>query len=259
MRIRYFPADPAGNLTGFVLTPVEEGLRAPLAARMMARCPEGLEQVAFIDEASLTGALPRMDMMGGEFCGNASRAFGRYAAMRRGRGETELRIRVSGAREPVLVSLESDCAYAQMPLPIGRCDIEALGQTLCVVRMEGIDHAVVTGIAPSDGAVLAVRRAMPPAMAQGVLFLGGAGQVRTLRPHVSVAATGTSVWESSCGSGSVAAAWLLAEPLGDGMHGFAFDEPGGRIEVRVWRTAGRTLRAVMGGRVAFGAEREIDI
>ena len=41
MRIRYLPADPAGNLTGFVLSPVFPGERAALAARLMAACPEG--------------------------------------------------------------------------------------------------------------------------------------------------------------------------------------------------------------------------
>ena len=76
MRIRYIPADPAGNLTGLVLTPVAREVRPALAAQLMARCPEGFEQIAFVDEDSLTGPLPRMEMMGGEFCGNASRAFG---------------------------------------------------------------------------------------------------------------------------------------------------------------------------------------
>ena len=43
MRIRYLPADPAGNLTGFVLSPVFPGERAALAARLMAACPEGFD------------------------------------------------------------------------------------------------------------------------------------------------------------------------------------------------------------------------
>ena len=86
MRIRYIPADPAGNLTGLVLTHVSQEVRPALAARLMAVCPEGFEQIAFIDEDSLTSPLPRMEMMGGEFCGNASRAFGWYAAQRRRAG-----------------------------------------------------------------------------------------------------------------------------------------------------------------------------
>jgi len=50
MRIRYVPADPAGNLTALTLTQVRPEERAAVAAQMMARCPERFEQVGFIGE-----------------------------------------------------------------------------------------------------------------------------------------------------------------------------------------------------------------
>ena len=257
MRIRYIPADPAGNLTGLVLTPVAREARPVLAARLMARCPEGFEQIAFIDEDSLTGPLPRMEMMGGEFCGNASRAFGWYAAQRRGMGETALCVSVSGAAEPVRVQLDParGCAYADMPLPHACLRIGAAGRAVDVVRMEGIDHAVVTDAGPSDALARAVLASMPPAPAQGVLFVSG----QRMTPFVHVPATGTGVWESSCGSGSVALAWLLGRGRDDGTHAFAFDEPGGRIEVRAQVAGGRVVRAMMGGSVRLGGERTVDI
>ena len=257
MRIRYIPADPAGNLTGLVLTHVSQEMRPALAARLMAVCPEGFEQIAFIDEDSLTGPLPRMEMMGGEFCGNASRAFGGYAAQRRGLGETALCVSVSGAAEPVRVQLDParGCAYADMPLPHACLRIEAAGSAVDVVRMEGIDHAVVTDGEPSDALARAVLAAMPPAPAQGVLFVSG----QRMTPFVHVAATGTGVWESSCGSGSVALAWLLCRERDDGMHAFAFDEPGGRIEVRAQVERGHVTRAMMGGCVRIGGEKTVDI
>ena len=87
MMIRYIPADPAGNLTAIVLSPVAAQDRAKIAAEMMTRCPEGFEQVGFADETSLTGDLPTLCMMGGEFCGNATRAFACYAAKVRGRAK----------------------------------------------------------------------------------------------------------------------------------------------------------------------------
>ena len=257
MRIRYIPADPAGSLTGLVLTRVPAQRRAALAARLMAVCPEGFEQIAFLDEDSLCGPLPRMEMMGGEFCGNASRAFGWYAAQRRGRGETALCVSVSGAAEPVRVQLDParGCAYADMPLPHACLRIEAAGRAADVVRMEGIDHAVVTDAKPSEALARAVLAAMPPAPAQGVLFLEG----NRMTPYVHVAATGTGVWESSCGSGSVALAWLLCRGRDDGLHAFAFDEPGGRIEVRAQVERGHVTRAMMGGCVRIGGEKTVDI
>ena len=224
MMIRYIPADPAGNLTAIVLSPVAAQDRAKIAAEMMARCPEGFEQVGFADETSLTGDLPTLCMMGGEFCGNATRAFACYAAKVRGRGETRLAISVSGAREPVpvAVDLRQNRAYAQMPLPYALEWISVNKQKIPLVRMEGIDHVLLLDAAPSPEAAERVLAAMPKQDARGVLFVQGG----KMTPLVEVAATGTRVWESSCGSGTVALAWYLAQNLADGMHAFAFDEPG---------------------------------
>ena len=87
MRIRYISADPAGNLTALTLTQVKPEERAAVAARMMVRCPEGFEQVGFIGAHAADAALPRLDMMGGEFCGNAARAFAYWVERQRGNRE----------------------------------------------------------------------------------------------------------------------------------------------------------------------------
>ena len=258
MRIRYISANPAGNLTALVLSPVPAGARAALSARLMAACPEGFEQVGYVDEASLLSDFPRLHMMGGEFCGNAARAFGFYAALRRGRDERALNVCISGAQKPVSVALnpEHSSAYADMPLPLRTEQITALGSSVPVVRMEGIAHAVLLNTPPSEAAADAVLRAMPQEDALGVLF----AQDERMTPLVAVPTAGTRVWESSCGSGSVALAVLLAEQAGhDGSCDFSFDEPGGRISVHVTMRGGRAVRAVMGGSVTLGPEREIEL
>ena len=258
MLIRYIPANPAGNLTALVFPPVPAGARAALAARLMAACPEGFEQVGFIEEGSLLSPLPRLSMMGGEFCGNAARAFGLYAAQYRGKDEKALRVGISGAREPVSITLDPTHgeAYADMPLPLGTESISVLGRSVPVVRMEGIAHAVLLNTSPSEELADAVLSAMPPEDAQGVLFVSGGH----MTPLVAVPAAGTRVWESSCGSGSVALAMLLAEKSGrDGMCDFCFHEPGGQLNVHVQVKNGRAVCAVMGGSVTLGEEREIDL
>ena len=255
MHIRMVLADPAGNLTAFALSPVGAEDRAEIAARIMRAARA--EQVAFVDEESLLSPLPRMDMMGGEFCGNATRAFALYAAGRRGRGETRLCVSVSGAREPVRVALDParGRAWAQMPLPVALEEIAAAGRRIPLVRMEGIAHAVLRGEEPSPELARAVLAAMPREDAQGVLFSRGS----RMTPLVRVTATDTCVWESSCGSGSVALAWLLAGDMPDGEHRFAFDEPGGMLEVVVQKREGRAAAITMGGPVSLSEEREIDI
>lgn len=164
MRIRYIPADPAGNLTALTLTQVRPEERAAVAAQMMARCLEGFEQVGFIGAHAAKAVLPRLDMMGGEFCGNAARAFACWVDRQRGGRESSLNISISGACQPGLPS-ELDAAhgkaYAQMPIPIGLEEIRVMGRTVPVVHMEGIDHALMPDCAPSQELAQAVWEAMP--------------------------------------------------------------------------------------------------
>ena len=75
MKLNVLRADPAGNITLFVLDPIERERRAALAAELMRRLPDmKIDQVGFAcpADADTDG---RMEMMGGEFCGNATRAF----------------------------------------------------------------------------------------------------------------------------------------------------------------------------------------
>ena len=95
MKLNVLRADPAGNITLFVLDPIERERRAALAAELMRRLPDmKIDQVGFAcpADADTDG---RMEMMGGEFCGNATRAYAMYVARQRG-GLSEVRLRVSG-------------------------------------------------------------------------------------------------------------------------------------------------------------------
>ena len=74
MRIKVRVADPAGNITIFVTTPVEREKYPFIARQLLAREDLKGEQVGFIERKARGGF--RMEMMGGEFCGNASRSFG---------------------------------------------------------------------------------------------------------------------------------------------------------------------------------------
>lgn len=251
MRIRCVLADPAGNLTALALTPVAHAHRPAVGALLMRET--GAEQTAFVDENSLFAEEPRMEMMGGEFCGNATRAFALYAAIVRGQNERALRVRVSGAKEPVRVSLDvaRAHAFAQMPLPYALEEMDVRGRRVRVVHMPGIVHAIVQGEHPSLSLAEAVLFAMPKADAQGVLF----AREGEMTPLVYVPATGTRVWESSCGSGTAALSWLLARGLPDGKHAFSFKEPGGVIKACVVMRGGRAEELTMGGAVRLSAEK----
>ena len=117
MEVELIPADPAHNYTVFVTTPVAPALRAGVAAALMKRQDPPAEQVAFITAFE---PLPCMEMMGGEFCGNASRSFGMVAAARQGLEQGSVTVNVSGCSHPLTVQVDRKAGSARVQMPLHR-------------------------------------------------------------------------------------------------------------------------------------------
>ncbi len=250
MHLRIRLANPAGNITLFVLDPVDPAARPALSAALMRRDPS-VEQVAFVT-APKSGGAGRFEMMGGEFCGNACRAFGFLLARERFSGGVHtLAVEASGAASPVTVTADLDAGHssAAMPLPraVSPCFVGGLRGTLA--EFEGINHLVLPHgyneeLLRAGQALLA----QTGAEAWGVLFLEGLSMI----PVVTVRSTGTTVFEGSCGSGSVAAACALGLAAGEGEHCCALRQPRGTILAAVTVREGSLSAASIGGSVSFG-------
>ncbi|WP_243838181.1 diaminopimelate epimerase [Nitratidesulfovibrio liaohensis] len=78
--LRFHKFSPGGNTTILVTDPVPAPLRAAVAAELMGEHHVHAEQVGFV---TLAGTYPRIDMMGGEFCGNACRSLAALLALKR--------------------------------------------------------------------------------------------------------------------------------------------------------------------------------
>lgn len=245
--IRYSIFDPTGNITALVESPVDESEQRAVAASIMAR-HAAVEQVGFVrlpDEKSAPAALR---MAGGEFCANASMSAASLWALRLGLCEGELSLAVSGAEDAVAVRLKQEdesCFSAAVRMPEAReitaipFVFEGLSGTIPLVRMEGIDHAVLTPDCPffalrdrPSAAEKAVRElcASLGAVCLGLMFLEGERAQRRLTPLVYVPGSRTLFWESSCASGSAAAGMLLARQSGERTE-LELIEPGGVLRV----------------------------
>ena len=258
MKLNVLRADPAGNITLFVLDPVPVGDRAGIAARLMALPGSDVEQVGYLCPPVMGGA-SRMEMAGGEFCGNATRAFGMLISRRLG-GASQVLVEVSGCAAPVAVDvdLSAGTARAQMPLPRSVSRVEADGHSGTLVDLGGIAHLVVEDIPPSleffQKAEPLFER-FPGAEAYGVIFLDA--RKGTLTPLVKVPAADTLMWEGSCGSGSLAAA--VAQSRTDGPFVRAYVQPAGTVEASVIRKNGKAASAWIGGPVILDPPCEIEI
>lgn len=259
MEIELIPVDPAQNYTLFVATPVETALRPSVAAALMQRQDPPAEQVAFLCSG---GPLPRMEMMGGEFCGNASRSFGMLTAMEQNLRRGSVTVEVSGCSHPLQVEVDLDrgTARVEMPLPQKTCLLETAGHRFSVLVFEGLCHAVVEA---DPDPVLArtvleeLERSFSPDAA-GVIFLQR--QPLAITPVVYVPATGSTVWENSCGSGSLAAAlWLAAQQPHRELQEYAIAQPGGLLEVSLRLHRGQVISARLGGPVTVGSLRRVTL
>jgi diaminopimelate epimerase len=271
MKYEIVVADPAGNITVFVLNVVAD--RAAAARELLADQSLGAEQVGFVTgRPDGSGGMWRLEMMGGEFCGNAARSFGLFAAREQGlSGDRTMVIGMSGAKKDltVRVNVEEGRAAVEVPGPLA---VEALAfecRSLPVYVFDGITHVIAAEI-PADGKIfsriragLEERFARPaagppgslrqpaavgqPVAAVGVLFYDTAAAF--MRPAVYVYGTESLVFESSCGSGSAALALWQTEGAGDGDAACAVKQPGGIIEAQVRRRDGRVQGVSIGGRV----------
>ena len=271
MTVDYLKFSPTGNVTVLVMTPVPRSQQPGMAALLLRPGVVGGEQVGFIEPASDPSCAARLQMMGGEFCGNATMSVGamlaRDAKLADG-GEMALLLEVSGSAVPVPCRIrregEAWIGTVDMPIPtaIEAIEIDTDGGPLRapLVRMPGIAHLILPASAMLSEAGL--RRRLPQwnqcigADALGALIWREADT--SIDPLVYVSSAGTLVREHGCGSGSAAVGCWLAQTAGRDVEA-PIRQPGGTITVRA-RHDGKAIAAVtITGRVELVEEGQVQI
>ena len=259
MKLNILRADPAGNITVFVPDEVPKERHGEIAKAILSLEALKAEQVAFRCRGA-GGEMNRIEMSGGEFCGNASRAFGMLLAKERGlTGQCRVEIEISGCNAPVSVEVDTDAqtASAEMPLPVyvGRRCVDGLTGTL--VHLGGI-ALLVADVEPDRSFFDRAERVFaefPALEAYGVVFLTKDGR---MTPLIRVPAADSLVWEGSCGSGSIACA--IAESEGtEGEFTKEYIQPAGTIRATVVRVGGKPVSARIGGKVTLDVPQVIEI
>lgn len=263
MKLEVIRANPAGNITLFVKTPVEKADRAPFAEKLLAMEEFAAEQVGYYCPAD-EGYDGHMEMAGGEFCGNASRAYGFLTAREKGlEGKVHLTLDVSGSDVPVGVDVDTDegTARASMPLPLFVRQDEAGGEEGILVHLGGIAHFVVTDVEPTEEffnkAESEIFEELMPIDAYGVMFLDS--ETGRLTPLVKVPAANSLYWEGSCGSGSLATVIADTEGMPDGSYAIDLVQPAGTVRAEVTREGGNVTEAYIGGSVSVDPPVMVEI
>lgn len=262
MQLKVLRADPAGNITLFVLSPVEKEYHAALAEKLMALEQFKAEQVGYCCEAE-NGIDGHMEMSGGEFCGNATRAYGMLVAKNNNLcGKVHLTLRVSGCDHPVGVDVDMDnhTARSEMPLPLFIRRETVDGKEGVLVHLGGIAHFVVEDVEPSLAFFERAEKmflALDGLDAYGVMFLDT--KTHRMTPLVKVPAANSLFWEGSCGSGSLATVIAMTDALPDGEYSQDIIQPAGTVCATVVRENGRVAAAYIGGSVQLDEPVEIEV
>lgn len=234
----YFRANPCGNITGFVVAPVYPGYRKAYTDCIMEQIDKDVEQVGFISPA-YEGAPLRMDMMGGEFCANATRAYGLYSAgFYDTDGLVDIEVYVSGheGTTDVIADVKNQKAYVALDAQLDKKSVEIDGKDYTLIKLHGISHLIVEEKEDKEfvDKALEILKKDYKDEAYGVIFFDK--EKLEMIPYVYVEGSETLFREESCGSGTVAVVDYLEDDVEklDEDYKISIKNPAGELEVFVY-------------------------
>lgn len=229
--LNFVKINPAGNITIlYDMKNINKNDIQKISKISMSEFNLYAEQVGFINETHL-------QMMGGEFCGNACRSFASYLAFNDNNfeGEKLYEITCSGEKSVLNVhirSLDEDNLFlAKVKMPKNNSiKIIDLGdeKNICEVIFDGIVHFIVETNTEKEKVINIIEQYCEKKryLAFGIMFLKLDKLYMT--PYVKVQGF-NGVWEKSCGSGTTAVGYFLKKYKN--IDFAKIIQPGGWLEV----------------------------
>lgn len=275
MKLHFVKANPTENMTIFIRDPLPRTMYSQVANQLMNANSLCAEQVGFIEQPTKAGSFSRLHMMGGEFCGNASRAFAALLvrdhaqAFEKVEGAFLVPVEISGNEEVLVAKVRpvSDQVFdVDIKLPmfhsISPCKTLYRGKPYqgTLVEFEGISHVVLQAGSdkPDEGLLRHLVGECKPryCSAFGVMFYDETRNFMT--PLVYVEDTGSIIWERSCGTGTAALGVSLSQRGQCGIDA-TVGQPGGQLRIRTEFRNGRIDEIHLQGEVTLVAEGEVYI
>ena len=250
MKLHFVKINPVENMTIFVLDQLPRKDHITISNRLMDYSNLHAEQVGFIESSKNHADLIRLQMMGGEFCGNATRSLAAFMVhsqhpeIEKIGSKFMVPLEVSGIDEVInceVEPLEKTNLYMSkikmpVPLSINKIIIDDSGNKVKTIRVDlpGITHFIVNKDKINDKdkyyEIIKSVMAKEDYDAFGIMYYDY--NKNFMEPLVYVRSTDSLFWERSCGSGSCALGCALAflnkESLEKEIH-----QPGGLLKVSV--------------------------
>ena len=292
-------ANPAGNTTIFVLTPVPLDRYQEVTGKLLdidfktgfgGAFAEGTftediyaneikgEQLGFVLPDTPQG-LPAMNMSGLEFCGNASRAFAFYKAVTMDPVPETIRISVSGCDEPLTATIDVPGKDSKIQMPLPKLAATYSAQQLGIVDrypdmadgilvdMDGIFHLVLKDVDASPEIFEEIKAKFYPDSDTGDALTNFPAfgvmfyntKSEILTPVVYVHEVATTYFEGSCASGTTATSFAASLSMPDGVHKMAFQQPAGTLFTEVTKESGQVTGVELNGLIELSDVITVEI
>ncbi len=250
MKLHYVKVNPVENMTIFVLDQIPRKEHINISNKLMDYSNIHAEQVGFVEASTNDSSSIRLQMMGGEFCGNATRSLAAfmvhsdYPQIVKSGDNFIVPLEVSGIKDIInckVEKLQGTNAYLseiEMPLALSIKEIE-VPYNDCIVKtirvdLPGISHFIVDKDKLDDKTLFyeIVKKTMNDEdyEAFGIMYYDYDNKF--MEPLVYVRATDSLFWERSCASGTCAfgcaQAFISKKPVDEFVT-----QPGGKLEVTV--------------------------
>ena len=262
MKYNVVIANPADNITIIVLDYVPREKYISISNKILNNTTFRAEQVGFVKKPIMDGEL-RLEMMGGEFCGNALRSFGMMVARDKLIDKGNVIVEISGSNKSLVVEVDNinKTAKSEMPLPKELEYVKINDYLeLPMVKFDGIYHIIAEDLYPTEHNFIYIRNNIIKNYnvdALGVMFFNRDEYYIT--PVVYVRATDTIFFESSCGSGTTATSFYLSHSYDNGIFKYSIKQPGGIIDSEVYKDNGIVTNLTIGGKVELSEVIEVEI
>lgn len=242
MELNYIKASPCSNTTVFILDYAEKHNRGKIASVVMDYDHLCAEQLGYIVPSNSKEAVLRLEMSGGEFCGNALLSAAAYVRHKKLTKEENFFLESSGVDgllscKSVATAHGKYLSEAQMPddYSVSNLSIDSsIGElTGSLISWNGISHFVFEGTLPNNAYDEIMSSIIKKCQnsAYGIIpYVAKGAAEYVIAPFVYVPETGSRVFERACGSGSLSLAVALANGK---SRKITVRQPGGEIRVSV--------------------------
>lgn len=210
-KLDFIKINPAGNVTILIDNyDVYTKDILEISENIMKEVNLHAEQVGFIKENHL-------QMMGGEFCGNASRAFASLLAFRDEKFKKQEVYSITCSGEEKILDIDvrigaknnQFLAKIEMPSFLNMEDIKFENEKLTLVEFQGIHHFIYEGRKNKQIVIDFAKNYLDNKnySAFGLMFFNF--EKMEMDPYVYVKGLVDGVWENSCASGTTALGFYL--------------------------------------------------